>query len=233
MEFWHTLEDLVAGWGVPSIVARLTVAFIIGLIVGSDREYKTRAAGLRTHVLACIAAAVVMITSEYIYRAFPDATADMNRLSAQVVSGVSFLGAGTILVTGRTHVRGLTTAAGLWACTVTGLCVGIGFLDGAVAGTVFIILALKGLNWIDAFIRATSSHLELYLEFTSSRGIKSFINLCREHGIGFSELRITDSVAENDVAATTVHISLPRGLDKDGFFKLLSEEESISFYEEC
>lgn len=232
MEFWHAFENLVAGWGLPSIIARLSIAFCIGLVVGSDREYKNRGAGLRTHVLACVAAAIVMITSEYIYRAFPDATADMNRLSAQVVSGVSFLGAGTILVTGRSHVRGLTTAAGLWASTCAGLCVGIGFLDGAVVGTLFIVVALKLLNSLDARIRNASNHFDLYLEFESNHGIKQFIGICREEGVSFSDLRISKAIAAEDGPSVTVSIKLPKAEAKAPFFEQLGEEEAITFFEE-
>ena len=232
MELWHSFEQLVAGWSTASILARIGTAFCIGLIVGSDREYKNRGAGLKTHVLACVAAAIVMVTSEYIFHTFPDANADMNRLSAQVVSGVSFLGAGTILVTGRAHVRGLTTAAGLWASTCAGLCVGIGFLNGAVIGTAFIVFAFKMLDSVDARIRSNSNYFDVYLEFVSNSGIRHFINLCREHDIAYSDLRVSKAIASDDSPSATASIALPRSVDKASFLGYLDDEAAITFFEE-
>ena len=126
-EAWQSFVAETAAWGAHAVFLRLLIATLVGLAIGIDREFHNKGAGIKTHVLVCIGAAMAMIVSEYVLHQFPDANGDINRIGAQVISGVGFLGVGTILVTGKNEVRGLTTAAGLWACACIGLAAGIGF----------------------------------------------------------------------------------------------------------
>ena len=107
-----------------SIFVRLLLAVVLGGIIGMERGMKNRPAGLRTYMLVTLGACVVMVTNQYIYQVFD--TGDPVRLGAQVVSGIGFLGAGTIIVTGRNKIRGLTTAAGLWLTAAIGMACGLG-----------------------------------------------------------------------------------------------------------
>ena len=112
--------------GLKEICLRLLCAMIVGMVIGTEREYTHRPAGMRTHILVALGACAVMITGQLIfvqYRVF-GATSDPARLSAQVITGVGFLGAGTILVRGKTTVTGLTTAAGLWMTAAIGIAIG-------------------------------------------------------------------------------------------------------------
>ena len=108
------------------LLIRIFVAVLIGCVVGTEREYKNRPAGLRTHVLVCLGACMIAL-AEGLFTANIDTTTSSNvtynfgRLCAQVISGIGFLGAGTVIVTGRQEVKGLTTAAGLWASACMGL----------------------------------------------------------------------------------------------------------------
>ena len=105
------------------VLVRLVTAMICGGVIGIERERKHRPAGFRTHILICIGAAMTTLTSQYI--AFElQAVTDLARLGAQVIAGIGFIGAGTIIVTKRKNVKGLTTAAGLWASAIVGLCAG-------------------------------------------------------------------------------------------------------------
>ncbi len=125
-----------------SMILRLLTACLLGGIIGFEREHVHRPAGLRTHILVCLGSALVMITSEYIYSKFSaSVNVDPARLGAQVISGIGFLGAGTIIKEG-VSVKGLTTAASLWAVSCVGIAVGIGFYSGAFAATVIIFLTL-------------------------------------------------------------------------------------------
>ena len=108
MAVWNWIVDTAAGWSTLGVTLRLLLALIVGLVVGIDRELKRRGAGIKTHVLVCLGAAAVMITSEYLFVKF-GGDLDLSRMGAQVISGVGFLGVGTIIVTGRNQVRGLTT----------------------------------------------------------------------------------------------------------------------------
>src|SRR5690554_4598709 len=103
---------------------------VAGGILGLDREFKNRPAGLRTFMLVCIASTLVMITNQYVLEVYSHLNIDPTRMGAQVISGIGFLGVGTIIVTRRNHVKGLTTAAGLWASACIGLAIGIGFYSG-------------------------------------------------------------------------------------------------------
>ena len=108
-----------------AIVLRILSAAILGGILGVERGRKNRAAGLRTYMLVCVGSCLIMLTNQYIYQVCQ--SGDPVRMGAQVVSGIGFLGAGTIIVTRRSQIRGLTTAAGLWADAAVGLALGIGF----------------------------------------------------------------------------------------------------------
>lgn len=124
------------------MILKLLLASVLGGIIGYQRESSHRPAGLRTHILVCIGSALVMITSEYIFRMYEgQTTMDPARLGAQVISGIGFLGAGTILRDGST-IKGLTTAAGLWAVSCIGLAIGTGFYFGGITTAVLVYIAL-------------------------------------------------------------------------------------------
>ena len=128
---------------ITGILLRLLCALIVGVVIGTEREYTHRPAGMRTHMLVSLGACVVMIIGQLIfqqYRAY-GATPDPARMAAQVITGVGFLGAGTILKEGPT-VKGLTTAASLWATACLGLAAGAGYYALAIAGMLFIFATL-------------------------------------------------------------------------------------------
>ena len=110
-----------------TVAVRLVTAIICGGVIGLERERKRRPAGFRTHILICLGAAMTTLTSQYLVLNLHMFT-DMARLGAQVIAGIGFIGAGTIIITKRRQVKGLTTAAGLWAAAIVGLCCGAGSL---------------------------------------------------------------------------------------------------------
>ncbi len=135
------------------VVQRLLFMTLLAGIIGYERERHGWAAGLRTHVLVGVGASLIMLTDLYLTQTLPVGTnVDASRMAAQVVSGIGFLGAGTILHF-RGSVRGLTTAASLWAVAGMGLAVGAGFLVGAVASTAIILVVLFGLTGFERRIR--------------------------------------------------------------------------------
>lgn len=127
-------------------IPRLLVATILCGIIGMEREHVNRPAGVRTHVLVGVSAALIMITSEYLFSYYKDFTnMDPARMGAQIISGIGFLGAGTIIKDGS-NVRGLTTAASLWAVACIGIASGSGFYSGALLATIAIYLTLEVLK---------------------------------------------------------------------------------------
>ena len=131
---------------IVDVALRLLLSVVLGGVIGYERENTNRPAGFRTNILVCVGSALVMITSEFIFNKYTGMTnIDPTRLGAQVVSGIGFLGAGTIIRDGF-NVRGLTTAASLWAVSCVGIAVGSVFYSGAVIATIFIYLILISLK---------------------------------------------------------------------------------------
>lgn len=131
------------------VLIRLLIAGILGGIIGFERESASRPAGFRTHILVCVGSALVMITSQFIFERYRTLTnIDPARLGAQVISGIGFLGAGTIIREGAS-VKGLTTAASLWAVSCVGIAVGIGFYEGAIFAAAIIYITLIVLKRIE------------------------------------------------------------------------------------
>ena len=130
------LRDLT----ILSLVFRVLLAALCGALVGIERSYSNRAAGFRTHMLVCIAASIAAMTGIYLY-IYEGIPTDPTRLPAQIISGLGFIGGGTIFVTSRKSVVGLTTAAGLWASGIVGLCIGGGFYEGGILAAFMIICA--------------------------------------------------------------------------------------------
>jgi putative Mg2+ transporter-C (MgtC) family protein len=123
---------------------RLALAFVFGSVIGLERESKQGDAGLRTHMLVCIGSALIMLVSLYIFDLYKnEATVDPGRIAAGVVTGIGFIGAGTIMRSSE-RVRGLTTAASIWVSAAIGLAVGCGYLSAAFSTTIlsYIVLAV-------------------------------------------------------------------------------------------
>ena len=171
IDMFDTVMNLVKEWNVTGICLRLALATFVGVIIGLDREYKNKGAGIKTHALVCIGAAMAMIVNEYVFREFPNMNTDITRLGAQVISGIGFLGVGTIMMNGRSEVKGLTTAAGLWACAGVGLAAGIGFAEGTLLAVIFILFIFRVLAPLDKKLHKNSKRIDLYMEFKDSEKI--------------------------------------------------------------
>ena len=166
LEFWNNCINLEPG--ITQISLRLLCAMLVGLVIGMEREYTHRPAGLRTHILVALGACVISITGEMLFTHYSalGATPDPARLSAQVVTGVGFLGAGTIMKEGST-VKGLTTAASLWAVACLGIAAGFGYYTLAIAGLILIFITLTFFEILQQkFIHAGSSEDSFILETT-------------------------------------------------------------------
>lgn len=173
------------------VIIRLLLATLCGGLIGFCRSVKKRGAGFKTHLLVCLGSALIMLTGEYIYCYISHGTGDVARMAAQVVSGVGFLGAGTIMVTGGSHqVRGLTTAAGLWTCAGIGLALGIGFYSGGIVCTIITFFVYVYMQRIDEFAYEHSRVYEFYAEFQTRTDVMEFISEMKVHGYKFIDFEI-------------------------------------------
>ena len=169
-----------------AVALRIFAAVLIGGILGLERGMKNRPAGLRTYMLVCVGACVIMLTNQYIYQVF--GAGDPVRMGAQVVSGIGFLGAGTIIVTRRNQIKGLTTAAGLWSAACVGLALGVGFYEAAIAGTVAVFAVITLLQKMDNKLHRRSRQLEAYIEL-SNISLGDFLRTARSAGIDISDVQ--------------------------------------------
>lgn len=190
---------------VLKIILRLICAMIIGGVVGFQREYMHRPAGLRTHMLVAIASCAVMITSQMIFFDFQKygASTDPTRLSAQIISGIGFLGAGTILREG-TIVKGLTTAASIWAVACLCIAVGAGYYQIGLIGLLLLITVLTLVEWLQkkVFAKHTRS-CSICVRYASSENTPVIIQtLAGYSGVDFHTLKC--SVEDNNMLQINV-----------------------------
>ena len=155
------------------VVIRMAIAVVCGGLIGMEREQKRRPAGLRTHMLICLGACMTTLTSQYLLLNLGLYT-DPARLGAQVIAGIGFIGAGTIIVTKRRQVKGLTTAAGLWASAIVGLCCGAGFFLGAVAAAVLILLAEMVMSKLEWYIVSHARTINVFVEYSETESLNLF-----------------------------------------------------------
>ncbi len=159
-----------------TIIIRLFLAAILGGIIGLERGRQRRAAGLRTHILVCVGSALTVMVGFFARELLGIETSDPLRVSAQVISGIGFLGAGTIMLKGRFQIVGLTTAAGLWVTAAIGLSCGIGFYEGAVAAFLISIFTVIVLSKIEHHINDHRSNFGVYVEIRQDLAVRECID---------------------------------------------------------
>lgn len=186
-----------------AIALRVFTSILIGGLIGLDRGMKNRPAGMRTYMLVSLGSCLVMITNQFIYQTF--GTGDPVRMGAQVVSGIGFLGAGTIVVTRRSQIKGLTTAAGLWASAAVGLAVGIGFYEAAVMGGFGVFFVMTVMQGLDTRVHSKAKSLGVYVELDRETSLGEFLREAQEKKLDVRDVQ-RESGGENGSRAYTVTI---------------------------
>ena len=165
--------DLLQEFNGVSVTVRVLLADVLGGLVGSERGRRGRAAGMRTHVLVCLGAAMTSMVGLYSAEVL-GFTNDPLRVSAQVISGIGFLGAGTIMTRNHAQITGLTTAAGLWATASLGLCIGTGFYGGVLAAFLVILVTMVALPSLERKRRTRREYVCYYLELDNVKRTDDF-----------------------------------------------------------
>lgn len=213
---------MLAHW---ELVLRLFIAAGLGSLVGAERERLIWAAGLRTHMLVCVGACLFMVVSAYGFTTVvgPGVILDPSRVAAQVVSGIGFLGAGSILLRGDL-VRGLTTAASLWTVAAIGLAVGGGLYVEAAAATIIILVILAGIKPLEKWYQLRSQTLNMRLRVESGKISLASIN----DALGFAPARISRFVCTSmpDPAFDEVTVTVKR-LSADSMDDIIRKLESL------
>lgn len=209
-----------------SVLVRLLMAFLCGGVIGLERSYKNRPAGFRTHILICIAGAIASMTGLYLYLNAHIPT-DVSRIGAQVVSGLGFIGGGTIIVTRRQTIKGLTTAAGLWASGIIGLALGAGFYEGGVVATALVLVAETVFARLGARIRH-NPQFRVELHYHHKHALDQVLRLCKDHRLAISNLQVTGTGGA-DASTYSAMISLrPRqSVDEETIVALIREIDGV------
>lgn len=224
--------DPLRGIGLLPIALRMILAFLCGGLIGMEREFKRRAAGFRTHILICLGAAITTLTSQYLYLELGYAT-DMGRMGAQVVAGIGFIGAGTILVTRRQRVKGLTTAAGLWAAAIAGLCFGAGFYEGGVIATVLILLAELLFSKLERSLLYRVSEINLYVEYEEKTCLDQVLQLLQEEAVKIQSMEVMRASGdEADNTSAILSLRLPKKYRAEALLLKVSAIDSVLTAEE-
>ncbi len=186
-----------------AVILRIVVAAFLGGFMGLERGLKNRAAGLRTYMLVCVGACLIMLTNQFVFQA-DGRVGDPVRMGAQVISGIGFLGAGTIIVTRRSQVKGLTTAAGLWAAAGVGLALGIGFYEAAIAGFATVLIVMTLMQYMDNRMRNKTKSFEIYVELNNQSTLGDLLRQIREMDIEIRDVqKQTGADVEGNIRAYT------------------------------
>lgn len=214
----------------PEIFIRILLSMLLGGIIGMERGIKNRPAGLKTYMLVNVGACVVMLVNQYSYQVYD--TGDPVRMSAQVVSGIGFLGAGTIMVTSHNHIKGLTTAAGLWASACIGLATGIGLYEVSVTGGAAIFLVLALLHRLDSGLRNKSNVVEMYVELDSSVSLGRFLRNARDQDLELSDIqKEPEDSLQGDVTAFIVTITGKKSIPRSEIIGIIRRFEGVRYFE--
>lgn len=215
-----------------SIFIRVSMAVIFGGIIGYGRERERRPAGLRTHILVSIGATLTMITNIYIYERY-GTLCDPTRFGAQVISGIGFLGAGTIIVTGKSKVRGLTTAAGLWASACMGLAIGAGFYSGAIIGFIFIVAVTVVLTKLDKRINNKSRNITLYILVDSTNAASNLLVDIQSKNVRIIDIEINNNnLSSNNLIGILLGLKISREICHGDLIQSISNKKEVIFLQE-
>lgn len=208
---------------------KLILAIFIAGTIGLERGKQGRAAGMRTHILVCIGATLASTLGFYVNQ-MPGISSDPLRVAAQVISGIGFLGVGTILVKGRFQITGLTTSAGLWVVGAIGLALGAGFYSGAIVAFVITMFTITLIGKIEGKLNKKYSRFGIYVEINSDKNVRKIINFLNEN------LSVSDIQVTSPRSGTTGNVGIEANIhnrnmatNPDDVARLLEEQDAVVF----
>ncbi len=225
---WHTLFSEL---NFISITTRLLMAVVMGFIVGADRGIKGKVAGIKTHILVCMGSSLTMIVSQYMadYTAYD---VDITRLSAQVISGIGFLGAGTIIVTGHNKIVGLSTAAGLWVTACIGLVIGIGYYEAVIISGIIVLFVFLFIPKVEDRIYKHRNKFTIHAEFENDKGLKEFLDVIHFHNCSIKDINIEKSkLSPKKGLSVIIDLEMQSPQKIDEILAKASEISTITFLE--
>ena len=223
------LPEILTSLNTVSVFVRLALAVAFGGILGLERGRKHRPAGFRTYMIVCLSSALIMITDLYLVEFY--GTGDPARLGAQVISGIGFLGAGSIMISNM-RIKGITTAAGLWGSAGLGLALGAGFYIGAFITGVFLLIIMTIMSRIDARMNAMSRSMIIFAEFKSTEALSSFVKEARKMNCTLSDIEMKKSLLDGDYIGVNIAISLPKRRNHAEVIQQFGALKGVKYIEE-
>lgn len=214
-----------AVWNMQNILIRVIVATILGGVIGLDRGMKHRGAGTKTITVVCLGATLVMLTEQYIQINFPG-MANMTRMAAQVISGVGFIGVGTIIIS-KHRVRGLTTAATLWTSACIGLAVGIGFIEGGVLITAMMLVSLHVLPYVERFVTGHSRYCNVFIDLEKSRDLHAVIQNLKEAEITIDSMEMSEPKTAEEGISVHLVLYTKKAAERTEIYDILMKSEKV------
>ncbi len=196
-----------------AVLIRVCLAMLLGAIIGAERAMKSHAAGLRTYILVSLGSCVAMLTNEFLR-----GNADESRIGAAVITGIGFIGAGSIITTTRNQVRGLTTAAALWTCACTGLAYGSGFYTLGLIATIATIIAVMVMPKVEGKMQADSRIFDLHIELFSRPDLKKLLDLLRSNNIQIKSIVYDSAYANTGLSVYSLTL-YSYGTEKKNYLK--------------
>lgn len=221
------LGDITNIW---TILIRILLAVLCAGVIGLERSRKRQAAGLRTYILVCLGAAIVMMLSDFLIINNPGS--DAGRLGAQVISGIGFLGAGTIIITSKSRIKGLTTAAGLWAAACLGLTIGAGFYTLGIIGSIIILIILTILPTIEQIFRRKTQYFELHVELDERSNLKDLVNFLRSINVQITSIEKNPAYIQSGLSVYTMTLNSEEKRDHDTFIETIKNLKYVNHCEE-
>lgn len=216
----------------PAVIIRLFIAMVFGGFIGLERITKKHNAGIKTFSLVSLGSAAATVLNVYL-AGMPEMNADVSRIPAGVVSGIGFLGAGTILLTGKNQIKGLTTAATLWVTAMMGMVIGGGYLWIGTACFVLIMLANSVLERISHKVEEFNRYMSFYVEVDKTKGVSKLRKYLIESGYEILSMTKTkEKTLQEDDNALVVELNLKTKLDHQLILEEIDELEFVNYLEE-
>lgn len=213
-----------------AVLIRMILAIAMGGLIGMERGMNHHSAGLRTYMLVCMGSCLIMMTNQYVCQIM--GSGDPMRMGAQVVSGIGFLGAGTIMVTRRNQIKGLTTAAGLWAAAGVGLAIGIGFHEAAIAGTLGIVTILTFLHRWDDRMQKYGKVMTVYVELNKNTALSHFLHELRAIDMDFSDIEMEPDNNDEQVRSMVMTLKAQKRTNHERLLSQLRDMDGVLYLEE-
>lgn len=225
LEFLESSNDIAVG-------IRLIIATFFGSLIGWERIVKRHSAGIKTFALVSLGSAVATALNIYLAQ-MPELNADVSRIPAGVVSGIGFLGAGTILVTGRQQIKGLTTAASLWVTSCMGMAIGGGYLIIGIICFALVMIANVILLHLSQRVEDNSKYMSVYVEVNKAKGVNKLIQVLSDEKCKISSMtKSKEKTLQSSDAAIIVDIDFDRRRSHKEIIDILNAQEFVNYVEE-